>query len=126
MGLITFGLGSQAAYLTGEDFLASLTSDPLTLLVSLGVVLAVLILIIQLIYAFKVLPKFQNSSARGKVQNTAIDHVISQIANQEEQELMDDQELVAVIMAAIYASMGTEAPTDGLIVRSIRKVNVRR
>lgn len=126
MGSLTFGLGSRAAYLTGEDFLTSLTSDPTTLLISLGVVFAVLILIIQLIYAFKVLPKAQGASARGKEQNTAIDNVINQIANQEEQELIDDQELVAVIMAAIYASMGTEAPADGLIVRSIRKVNVRR
>ncbi len=36
----------------------------------------------------------------------------------------DDLELIAVITAAIAASEGTS--TDGLVVRSIRKVNNRR
>ncbi len=38
----------------------------------------------------------------------------------------DDTELVAVITAAIYAyeqAMGNDVPADGLVVRSIRKVN---
>ena len=40
------------------------------------------------------------------------------------EELVDDSELVAVIMAAIYASMASEGKAvskDGLVVRSIRR-----
>lgn len=40
-------------------------------------------------------------------------------ADEPEEELVDDLELVAVITAAIAASEGV--PTDGFIVRSIRK-----
>lgn len=42
------------------------------------------------------------------------------------EEETDDTELVAVITAAIYAyeqAMGNDVPADGLVVRSIRKVN---
>lgn len=38
-------------------------------------------------------------------------------------EEIDDKELVAVITAAIMASLGEEAPKDGLVVKSIHKVN---
>ncbi len=43
-----------------------------------------------------------------------------------EAEETDDTELVAVITAAIYAyeqAMGNDVSADGLVVRSIRKVN---
>ena len=43
-----------------------------------------------------------------------------------EENLVDDKELVAVITAAIMASMGENVPADGLVVRSIRKVNKKR
>lgn len=48
---------------------------------------------------------------------------------QEEEDLSDDLELVAVITAAICAyeeAEGTPIPADGLIVRSIRRVNKSR
>ncbi len=41
----------------------------------------------------------------------------------EEEELIHDSELVAVITAAIMASYGDRTPEDGLVVRSIRKTN---
>ena len=47
----------------------------------------------------------------------------------EEVDLSDDSELAAVIAAAIYAyeeASGTPVPADGLIVRSIRRVNKSR
>ena len=47
-------------------------------------------------------------------------------ADTDEAEETDDTELVAVITAAIYAyeqAMGNDVPADGLVVRSIRKVN---
>ena len=49
-----------------------------------------------------------------------VDNAIAQIVSSEESE-MDDLELVAVITAAIAASEGTT--TEGLVVRSIKKVN---
>lgn len=42
-----------------------------------------------------------------------------------ENDYSNDLELVAVITAAIMAYMGDDAPEDGLIIRSIRKVNRR-
>lgn len=46
--------------------------------------------------------------------------------NEPEEDLSNDEELVAVIMAAIYAyeaenSAGAYVPSDGLVVRSIRR-----
>lgn len=38
-----------------------------------------------------------------------------------EEDVTDDTELVAVITAAIMASMGEEAPADGLVVSSIKR-----
>lgn len=123
MGSLNFGLALSPLYLTGTDLLKRLTSDPLNLLLALGIVLVVLILLIQLIYVFKVLPNKQSSAVTNrKKKSNSVDKVISQITEQEEQALVNDTELVAVIMAAIKASIGTEAPVDGLIVRSIRKI----
>ena len=45
-------------------------------------------------------------------------------AEEEEEELADDTELVAVIAAAVAAY--EDVPADGLVVRSIRKVNRRK
>ena len=49
----------------------------------------------------------------------ADNNVVTQIEQREEQELVDDTELVAVIAAAIAAYEGTS--TDGFVVRSIRR-----
>ena len=52
----------------------------------------------------------------------AVVNTVSQIeVKEEEEELSDDLELVAVITAAIAASAGTS--TDGFVVRSIRRSN---
>lgn len=47
----------------------------------------------------------------------------------ESEDLSDDEELVAVISAAIYAfesEQGGYVPEDGLVVRSIRRINKLR
>lgn len=46
--------------------------------------------------------------------------------NDIQSSLMDDKELVAIITAALMAYMGEEEVTDGLVIRSIRKVNRRK
>ncbi len=124
MGILLNGISGRSVLLT--TFLDRLSEDPLNLTISLGIVFAVLILIIQLIYVISSAGK-NKAGAEGQNKKSAyVDNVITQIVQQEEKELMDDYELVAVITAAIIASMGSEAPADGLVVRSIRKLDTRR
>ena len=125
MGTLLNGITGRSVLLT--TFLDRLTEDPLTLTISLGIVFAILILIIQLIYViYSASVKKTDGSEGQSKKRTYVDNVITQIVQREEKELMDDYELVAVITAAIYASMGSEAPADGFVVRSIRKLDTRR
>ncbi len=97
-------------------------------IICIVVVFTVLIFISFLISLFKFIPKAEAAIAKKKaakaedktMSENAIDNTISQIAAKEEEELVDDFELVAVIAAAIAASAGTS--TDDFVVRSIRKV----
>ena len=107
----------------------------LNTILGMGTVFVVLIFISCLIGMFKIIPKIQAKMEKRQDAEmdvvTAIDNTVSQIVEQEEleemeevEELVDDGELVAVIMAAIMASMtsnGEEVPADGLIVRSIKR-----
>lgn len=96
------------------------------------VVFAVLILICYIIKAFKFISVIQNKLEARKANKDLVagstDTVLSQIEEKEETEyvedLSDDLELVAVITAAIAASMGTS--TDGFVVRSIRRAGRSR
>lgn len=93
----------------------------------LGIIFLLLIIIGSLITIFKIATRLANKlfGIKGKPEISAgqsVDKVLSQIQTQE-QNLINDAELVAVITAAIMASMGDEAPADGLVVRSIKKVN---
>lgn len=107
----------------------------LNTIIGMGTVFVVLIFISCLIGMFKIIPKIQKKMELRQEADmnvvTAIDNTVSQIAEKEEleemeeiEELVDDGELVAVITAAIMASMtsnGEEVPADGLIVRSIKR-----
>ena len=97
----------------------------LNTLIGMGTVFTVLILICLIISCFKLIPKIQNAfSGKNKtseksVAETAVDNTIAQISKKE-----DDQELIAVISAAIAAyegAAGGTAGTDGYVVRSIRR-----
>ena len=104
--------------------------------ICLAVVFAVLIFISFLISLFKYIPKLEalftkNEAALSKkdkkteLAENAVVNTVSQIeVKEEEEELSDDLELVAVITAAIAASAGTS--TDGFVVRSIRRSNNSR
>jgi hypothetical protein len=105
----------------------------LNTILGLVTVFAVLIIIIVIIDMFRIIPylqekKLKRSKSNDSLEvNNTIDDVITQITQQEESEIIkNDYELIAVITAAICASMGDEAPADGLIVRSIRKVNRKK
>lgn len=91
------------------------------------IVFAVLILISLIISLLKYVPGLVDKfSGKAKQEEPkGVEGAIRQIEEQEalEEELSDDGELVAVITAAIMASMGDEAPADGLVVRSIKRKN---
>lgn len=97
-------------------------------LICITVVFVILILIAFIIGLFKYINKAETAIAKrkaakaeaGKTETDAISNTISQIEQKEQEELVDDFELVAVIAAAIAASTGTSA--DGFVVRSIKKV----
>ncbi len=118
--MITFqnGVISQAVFLSGNSL-----SDYVNINTLFGAVIAltVLFLLMVITYFVKIKPNLLKDSS---TVNT-VDHVIAQIVENEEDELIGDNELVAVITAAIYASMGDAVPAEGFTVRSIRKVNKR-
>lgn len=100
----------------------------------MGVVFVLLIFLAWIIGLLKFIPilidKLNNKEKSANISvSQSVEKTISQIETKEQEsipansELMDDSELVAVITAAIMASMGESAPADGLIVRSIKKVN---
>lgn len=113
------------------SFAEKMTKAGLNTVIGISLVFVVLILISFIISLFKYISvieknlKAKKEANQPKVDNS-VDNTISQIAEKEEAEedLTDDLELVAVIAAAIAASEGTTP--DGLVVRSIRKVNRSR
>ena len=111
------------SYTTGEK----MGKAGMNTLIGMGTVFVVLIFISFIISLFKYISVFENRN-KAKKEAAATPAAVAQetavpVASEEE-ELTDDLELVAVITAAIAASEGTS--TDGLVVRSIRKVNNRR
>lgn len=99
-------------------------------LIGMGTVFVVLILISLIISCFAFIPKIQAKFAKKEEKETVktegINNAVAQIVEQEESvDVSDDQELIAVIAAAIAASEGA-ANVDGFVVRSVRKVGRSR
>lgn len=113
----------------GSDLGNKMATAALNTVIGMGTVFAVLILIIFIISLFRFIPIIQDKVAQRKAKktgNASIDNTIAQIVEKEENaDLSDDLELVAVIAAAIAASEGA-ASADGFVVRSIRKANRAR
>jgi sodium pump decarboxylase gamma subunit len=129
MGTLQFGIISHnVAVLAEQSMSEKLKTGLLNLVLGMGTVFIILIIIILLLSLFKFIPYLQNKMTGNakEIKNNNVDQVIAQITQQEEEEIKDDYELIAVITAAVYASLGEAVPADGLIVRSIRKVNSRR
>lgn len=110
---------------TVGDLIVKAASDTL---MGMGTVFVVLIIISIIIWALGGVPKLVDKlSGKNKkedmqaIKTDAVDNTIAQIIEKEEQEdVSDDSELIAVIAAAIAASEGAVS-TDGFVVRSIRK-----
>ena len=93
----------------------------LNTVIGMGIVFLVLILISGLIFMFGYVSRLFGSKVNRKADENP--RIVKEVSVEEvsDEELIDDTELVAVITAAIMASMGEEAPADGLVVRSIRR-----
>ena len=113
------GVTINPVYSFGEK----MATAGLNTVICMSIVFAVLIFISLLISCFKIFPYLEEqkrAKAAAAVKTVEADNnVVTQIEQREEQELVDDTELVAVIAAAIAAYEGTS--TDGFVVRSIRR-----
>ncbi len=86
------------------------------------VVLAVVVLVMLVTYFVNIKPNLSKATSQPTA-DSPVDNAIARIVKNEEEELVSDCELVAVITAALYASLGAAVPEGGLVVRSIRKTN---
>ncbi len=97
----------------------------LNTLLGIGIVFCMLLLISFIISCFKMINKLASKAEKpAPAPAAASEPVIA-----EEEENVDDLEIIAVITAAIEAyeeAAGGYVPEDGLVVRSIRKVNKQR
>lgn len=95
-----------------------LTEGFVALIAGMGTVFAILILISIIISLFKFInkePKSSNKEVEKVVTNTNSQPSVAEV------EVQDDLELIAVITAAIAASL--ETTTDQLQVKSFRRIN---
>ena len=100
----------------------------LNTLMGMGTVFVILILISLVISCFGLINKQQAKKNAAQKENQPVSVAPAAMApvETEPEDVTDDLELVAVITAAIMASMGEEAPAEGLVVRSIKKRNASK
>lgn len=124
MSTSLYVLISNQVTMLANNSVGSLFSDiSVETITYITAILAVIILIIGIItlgVAIKTNGKLRSN------QETSLDQNPVPVQSTGNQNLVADTELVAVITAAIYASMGDQVPADGLVVRSIHKVNTKR
>ncbi len=103
-----------------------MTKAALNTLLGMGTVFIVLILISIIISGFGVIPKIQASFASKKVEPIPepVAPAPAEPVVEEEEDLSDDMELVAVIAAAIAAYEGTSV--EGFQVRSIKRAGTNK
>ncbi len=102
----------------GEIFRVALIDT----ILGMGTVFVVLIFISLIISCFgPVSKKIESFTNKGKKEEETVPVKAETVPAEEEEELVDDLELVAVITAAIAAY--DEVGTDGFIVRSIKRSN---
>lgn len=106
-------------YTMGEK----MTNAALNTLLGMGTVFAVLLLICFIISSFTLISKFEKKEKKSETEKS-VDNTIAQIIEAEEAEEADDTELIAVISAAIAAyEAANGGSSDGVVIRSVRKVN---
>lgn len=120
--MITEGIASRTMLLAGN------ATDRLTTILIIGIALTALVLIIQLVIISRLLSKNKETTGLNNT-NSYVDNAIARINEQEQAERDGNNELAAVIAAAIHAYMqdqAMEVPADGFIVRSIKRIEARR
>lgn len=90
-------------------------------IMSITIVFAVLFFIMLIISAFKFIPMLFGTEKKQEKKEIAPIPVSQPEVVEDVTDVTDDTELVAVITAAIMASMGSEAPADGLRISSIKR-----
>ncbi len=97
----------------------------LNTLMGLGIVFAMLVFLTFVISLFRFIGKTEEKAKEGiEIEELPLPVRAASESEEEDRVLQDDQELVAVIAAAIAAYEGTS--TDGFVVRSIRKADRRK
>ena len=97
----------------------------LNTLMGLGIVFAMLVFLTFVISLFRFIGKTEEKAKEGiEIEELTLPVRAASESEEEDRSLQDDQELVAVIAAAIAAYEGTS--TDGFVVRSIRKADRRK
>lgn len=96
-----------------------LSKAGLNTIMCIAIVFVVLIFISFIISLLKYIPRLLGLEKKKEI-------IVSEVVPaapvaEEEENLTDDTELVAVITAAIMASMGSEVPADGLVISSIKR-----
>ena len=126
--------------MTNINFLVTLTATlgdrmkeaGLNTIIGMAVVTSVLTVIAAIIYLFKFIPqpKVKRVAKDKKTNNTSQSKTSKPASKPADRSALaqetNNTELVAVITAAIMASMseeGIEVPEDGLVIRSIRRKN---
>lgn len=114
--LMPTSIAFSPEYSTGEK----MSKAGMNTLMGMGTVFCVLIFISLLISCFTFINAFEQKMKNKNAAPAAPVAAPAPVAAQEE-ELVDDLELVAVITAAIAAA--TNSSTDGLVVRSIKRAS---
>lgn len=113
--LIPTSISFSPEYTTGEK----MAKAAMNTLMGMGTVFLVLIFISLLISCFKFIRVFEDKMKAKQAAAAPAPAPAAAPVVEEEEELVDDLELVAVITAAIAAA--TNSSTDGLVVRSIKR-----
>ncbi len=114
----TVGYNSIVISTENQPFWSKLSLNGTNILAGLGIAFAGIIFIFGLVSVYGFVKKGLGKTAQKE--SDSVDKTIAQIIKNEEVDLSDDLELVAVITAAIAASMGSTS-TEGFVVRTIRK-----
>lgn len=112
------GYNSIVISTKNQPFWSGLTFNGTNILSGLGIVFVSIIFIFGLVSVYGFVKKGLGKAPQKE--SDSVDKTIAQIIKNEEVDLSDDLELVAVITAAIAASMGSTS-TEGFVVRTIRK-----
>lgn len=112
--------------LTGMNKVAVLSDASISQYININtlfgvVVILAFLLLIALGYLINIRAHLTKNTNAKTSQLDLVDNAIAQIYEKEQEELVSNSELVAVITAAIHASLGENAISGGFVVRSIRK-----